>query len=167
MFVCISKGNEVLKDIVAVELQGFVWLSIYHFMSLNVSSLHVFIFIEPFSTPSTVSKHLTHVLCKKKQLFMSFLCVLTKKINDFVSTEGDIGCSHYYPDDLAVGDKCFIGTTACSPHTTHLWERAEWFICIIKPFLSLFDGIGPKDGRLYYNTKTKLLWIVIQSLNLL
>lgn len=71
--------------------------------------------------------------------------------------KGDIGCSHYYQDDLAVGDRCFICKIACSPHITHLWERAEWFNCIIKVelFLSLFDGVCPYR-RLQYTG-----WLII------
>lgn len=81
MFVCISKGNEVLKDIVAVELQGFVRLSIYRFRSLNVFMPHVvihqfaFIFTDPFFSPYAVIKHLTHVLRKKTSFYVLSVCL--------------------------------------------------------------------------------------------
>jgi len=99
MFVCISKGNEVLKDIVAVELQGSVRLLIYRFRSLNVFTPHMvihqfaFIFTEPFFSPYAVIKHLT-LSSMFSYFYVLSICLAPQRINDSFSVEGDVGCSH-------------------------------------------------------------------------
>lgn len=172
MFVCISKGNEVLKDIVAVELQGFVWLLIYHFMFLNVLSLQhhshqfVFIFIEPFSTPFAVIKHLAQVLSKKNCLLCLFCVSWQTKSMILSRLKGDIGCSHYYLDDLAVGDRCFIWTCRIIElynQSRTVLDSIWWHLSIQATAVHrIVDYI-----RISKPKKPMLLWIVIQSLNLL
>lgn len=44
----------------------------------------------------------------KKKCFLSPFCMSWQRINDLVSVEGDVGCSHNYLDDFAIGDRCFI-----------------------------------------------------------
>lgn len=163
MFVCISKGNEVLKDIVAVELQGFVWLLIYHFMFLNVSSL------QPHSHSSVCIYFywtIFHSICcyqasgpcslQKKPAFYVF-SVYPDKENQWFCLDWKETSGVPIIIKMTWRLVVFICKTACSPHITHLWERAEWFNCIIKVelFLSLFDVVfhtgdcSTQDGWLY------------------